>query len=40
MDWGEWAIDNRNPDFGGQGSHPTGDEFLGAPNIDHTNQRQ
>lgn len=39
MDWGEWAIDNRNPDFGGQGSHPTGDEFSGAPNIDHTNQR-
>ncbi len=39
MDWGEWAIDNRNPDFAGQGSHPTGDEFSGAPNIDHTNQR-
>merc|ERR1712216_313664 len=39
MDWGEWAIDNRNPDFAGQGNHPTGDEFSGAPNIDHTNER-
>ena len=39
MDWGEWAIDNRNPDFAGQGGHPTGDEFSGAPNIDHTNSR-
>ena len=39
MDWGEWAIDNRNPDFGGQGGSPTGDEFSGAPNIDHTNAR-
>lgn len=39
MDWGEWAIDNRNPNFGGTGNHPTGDEFGGAPNIDHTNQR-
>ena len=37
MDWGEWAIDNRNPQFGGMGNHPTGDEFSGAPNIDHTN---
>lgn len=39
MDWGEWAIDNRNPDFAGQGGHPTGDEFSGAPNIDHTSAR-
>jgi len=39
MDWGEWAIDNRNPDFAGQGGAPTGDEFSGAPNIDHNNAR-
>ena len=39
MDWGEWAITNRNPDFAGQGGDPTGDEFHGAPNIDHRNQR-
>ena len=39
MDWGEWAITNRNPDFAGQGGDPTGDEFHGAPNIDHRNDR-
>ena len=39
MDWGEWAITNRNPDFAGQGGDPTGDEFHGAPNIDHRNER-
>ena len=35
MDWGEWAITNRNKDFMGEGGEPTGDEFWGSPNIDH-----
>jgi len=39
MDWGEWAITNTQPDFAGQGGGPTGDEFHGAPNIDHRNDR-
>ena len=38
MDWGEWAITNRNGDFAGQGGDPTGDEFWGSPNIDHRNE--
>ena len=39
MDWGEWAITNTQPDFQGQGGGPTGDEFHGAPNIDHRNDK-
>ena len=39
MDWGEWAITNRNKDFAGQGGDPTGDEFWGSPNIDHREPR-
>ena len=39
MDWGEWAITNRNKDFMGEGGEPTGDEFWGSPNIDHKQQR-
>ena len=38
MDWGEWAITSTQPDFQGQGGGPTGDEFHGAPNIDHRNE--
>ena len=39
MDWGEWAITNRNKDFMGEGGDPTGDEFWGSPNIDHREPR-
>jgi alpha-amylase len=39
MDWGEWAVTNTQPDFAGQGGGATGDEFHGAPNIDHRNDK-
>ena len=39
LDWGEWAITNRNKDFMGEGGEPTGDEFWGSPNIDHKQSR-
>lgn len=38
LDWDERAITCENPAFGGRGSHKTGEDYLPAPNIDHTQE--
>jgi len=38
IDWDARAITCENPQFGGQGSQSTGEDYLPAPNIDHTQQ--
>jgi len=37
LPWDETAICCNNPEFGGRGSHKTGEDYVAAPNIDHTN---
>ncbi|KAF6262946.1 glycoside hydrolase superfamily [Scenedesmus sp. NREL 46B-D3] len=37
IDWGQWAITCDDHEFGGQGNKDTGDDFWGAPDLDHTN---
>ncbi|KAA6426570.1 MAG: glycoside hydrolase family 13 [Trebouxia sp. A1-2] len=37
VDWGKWAITCDDPDFGGEGSPDTGDDYGPAPDLDHTN---
>eukprot|EP00878_Enallax_costatus_P012740 GHUV01013304.1.p1 GENE.GHUV01013304.1~~GHUV01013304.1.p1 ORF type:complete len:368 (+),score=80.23 GHUV01013304.1:345-1448(+) len=37
IDWGRWAIVCNDHEFGGQGQHDTGDDFWGAPDLDHAN---
>eukprot|EP00879_Flechtneria_rotunda_P030447 GHRR01033080.1.p1 GENE.GHRR01033080.1~~GHRR01033080.1.p1 ORF type:complete len:219 (+),score=42.37 GHRR01033080.1:447-1103(+) len=37
IDWGQWAITGNDHEFGGQGNPDTGDDFWGAPDLDHTN---
>lgn len=34
---GRWAITCNDAEFGGQGNKDTGDDFWGAPDLDHTN---
>lgn len=31
IDWGKWAITCDDPDFGGEGSQDTGDDYGPAP---------
>jgi len=38
MAWDARAITNDNPEFGGQGSNGSGDDYAPAPNIDHTQE--
>ena len=38
IDWDARAITCENPQFGGQGAQSTGEDYLPAPNIDHTQQ--
>ncbi|XP_022840291.1 Glycosyl hydrolase, family 13, catalytic domain, partial [Ostreococcus tauri] len=38
LDWDERAITCENPAFGGRGAHKTGEDYLPAPNIDHTQE--
>ena len=35
--WGRWAITCDDPAFPGRGSPDTGDDFAGAPDLDHLN---
>ncbi|KAF8061950.1 AMY1.2 [Scenedesmus sp. PABB004] len=37
IDWGQWAITSDDKEFGGQGNRDTGDDFWGAPDLDHAN---
>jgi alpha-amylase len=37
IDWGRWAIVSNDHEFGGQGNKDTGDDFWGAPDLDHAN---
>eukprot|EP00775_Hariotina_reticulata_P005433 gene5433-5666_t len=37
IDWGQWAITGDDHEFGGQGNKDTGDDFWGAPDLDHLN---
>lgn len=39
LPWGPEAICSNNPTFGGKGNHKTGEDYVAAPNIDHTNPR-
>ncbi|CAI5523615.1 unnamed protein product [Closterium sp. Naga37s-1] len=39
LDWGPWAITQGDSPFGGHGRPDTGEDFPGAPDIDHTNER-
>jgi len=39
MEWDESAITRNNGEWAGTGSWGTGEEWVGAPNIDHTNAR-
>ena len=36
--WDSSAITSENPDFGGRGNRGTGEDYLPAPNIDHTQE--
>jgi alpha-amylase len=36
MAWDARAVTNENPAFGGKGARGTGEDYLPAPNIDHT----
>jgi glycosidase len=38
LPWGTEAICNNNPVFGGTGNHKTGEDYVAAPNIDHTQE--
>ena len=38
LDWDSRAITCENPEFGGRGSQSTGEDYLPAPNIDHTQE--
>ena len=37
--WEEWAITRNNSEWSGTGAFGTGEEWMGAPNLDHTNTR-
>jgi alpha-amylase len=37
--WDATAVCNNNPSFGGKGAPKTGDDYVAAPNIDHTQER-
>jgi alpha-amylase len=37
LNWGPEAICHNNGDFGGQGAGKTGEDYVAAPNVDHTN---
>ena len=39
LPWDESAICCNNQRFGGKGAHKTGDDYVAAPNIDHTQER-
>lgn len=39
LPWATDAICCNNPTFGGKGNHKTGEDYVAAPNIDHTNAR-
>lgn len=39
LPWDETAICCNNQRFGGRGAHKTGDDYVAAPNIDHTQER-
>ena len=38
LPWDESAICCNNQRFGGKGAHKTGDDYVAAPNIDHTQE--
>ena len=39
LPWGPDAICNNNPTFGGTGHAKMGEDYVAAPNVDHTQQR-
>ena len=38
LPWDTSAICCNNPAFGGTGNHKTGEDYVAAPNIDHTQE--
>lgn len=38
LPWDTSAICCNNPTFGGTGNHKTGEDYVAAPNIDHTQE--